>query len=150
MRMDCRTCMGFSLLETVAGILVMVLSVVGSFEALRLSDLKVRHSQVENRITELLRENSDYVMYVAYDLLPADGAVLNQGSLYQVYDAVSKTWQNFYSYVVIARVQVLNQGTAAETRNITLSMTYQIDGVLPGTPLRSQTIVSDAIIRRKS
>src|ERR1700740_90125 len=65
---------GFSLMETVAGMLVLVLSVVGSFEALRLSDLKVRHSQIDNRITELLRENSDYLMYVAYDLLPTDGA----------------------------------------------------------------------------
>jgi hypothetical protein len=141
---------GFSLMETVAGMLVLVLSVVGSFEALRLSDLKVRHSQIDNRITELLRENSDYLMYVAYDLLPTDGAVLSQGNLYQVYDTVSKTWKSFYSYVITAHVQVLNEGTASESRNITLNMTYQVDGVPANAQLQSQTIVSDAITRRKS
>jgi hypothetical protein len=142
--------MGFSLMETVAGMLVLVLSVVGSFEALRLSDLKVRHSQIDNRITELLRENSDYVIYVAYDLLPTDGAVLSQGNLYQVYDTVSKTWKSLYGYIITAHVQVLNEGTASESRNITLHMTYQLDGVPPNAQLQSQTIVSDAITRRKS
>ena len=79
MKLQSRSRGGFSLIETVLGMLVLALSVVGSFEALRLSDLKVRHARIDNRITELLRENSDYVMYVAYDLLPADGAVLSQG-----------------------------------------------------------------------
>ena len=135
MNLKRRRHMGFSLMETVAGTLVLVLSVVGSFEALRLSDLKVRHSQVDNRITELLRENSDYVMYVAYDLLPTDGTVLSQGNLYQVYDTVSKTQKSFYSYIITAHVQVLNEGTASESRNITLYMTYQVDGVPPNAQL---------------
>ena len=119
---------GFSLIETIVGMLILALSVVGSFEALRLSDLKARHARIDNRITELLRENSDYVMYVAYDLLPADGAVLSQGSLYQLYDSTSQSWKSFYSYTVTANVQTSNQGTASEIRNITLSMTYQVDG----------------------
>lgn len=82
-----RPATGFSLIETIVGTLVLALSVVGSFEVLRLSDLKAKHARIDNRITELLRENSDYVMYVAYDLLPANGAVLSQGSLYQFYDS---------------------------------------------------------------
>ena len=91
MKLQSQSSMGFSLMETIVGILVLALSVVGSFEALRLSDLKARHARIDNRITELLRENSDYVMYVAYDLLPADGAVLSQGSLYQLYDSASQS-----------------------------------------------------------
>lgn len=145
-----RTVIGFSLLETVVGMLVIVASVVGSFEALRLSDLKARHSHVDNRVTELLRENSDYVMYVAYDLLPTEGAVVSQGSLYQLYDTASKTWKNFYSYTVTAHVQMLNQGAPSEIRNITLNMTYQVDSDLPTAQLKSQAIVSDVITRRKS
>jgi hypothetical protein len=141
---------GFSLMETIVGMLVLAFSVVGSFEALRLSDLKARHSRIDNRITELLRENGDYVMYVAYDLLPADGVVLSQGSLYQLYDPTSKSFQSYYRYTVIANVQTLNQGTASEIRHITLSMTYQDDGESPSSPLRSQTIVSDDISRQKS
>jgi hypothetical protein len=141
---------GFSLIETIVGMLVLALSVVGSFEALRLSDLKARHSRIDNRITELLRENGDYVMYVAYDLLPADGVVLSQGSLYQLYDSTSKSLRSYYPYTVIANVQTSNQGTASEIRRITVTMTYQADGESPSSPLKSQTIVSDAISRRKS
>jgi hypothetical protein len=150
MKLQCRSRMGFSLMETIVGMLVLALSVVGSLEALRLSDLKARHSRINNRITELLRENSDYVMYVAYDLLPADGAVLSQGSLYQFYDSTSQSWKNFYGYSVTANVQALHRGTASEIRNITLSMTFQVDGDFPFSQLKSQTIVSDAISRRKS
>src|SRR5277367_6846509 len=127
--------MGFSLMETIVGMLVLALSVVGSFEALRLSDLKARHSRIDNRITELLRENGDYVMYVAYDLLPADGVVLSQGNLYQLYDARSQSLQNYYPYTVIANVQTLNQGKASEIRQVTLTMTYQADGESPSSPL---------------
>src|SRR5437868_3708896 len=57
MKLQRRTAIGFSLMETLVGMLVMALSVAGSFEALRLSDLKARHSRVDNRITELLRAN---------------------------------------------------------------------------------------------
>jgi Tfp pilus assembly protein PilV len=141
---------GFSLIETVVGMLVLALSVVASFEVLRLSDLKIRHARIDNRVTELLREHSDYVMYVAYDLLPADGAVMSQGSLYQLYDSASKTWKNFDSYTVTANVQASSEGTASEVRNVTLNMTYQVDGDSPSSQLKTQTIRSDAISRRKS
>jgi hypothetical protein len=142
--------MGFSLMETIIGMLVLALSVVGSFEALRLADLKLRHALIDNRITELLRESSDYVMYVAYDLLPADGTVLSHGSLYRFYDSTTHTWRSFYSYTVTANVLALNEGTAAEFRNITLRLTYQVDGRSPSSQLNSQTIFGDAITRWKS
>lgn len=142
--------MGFSLIETILGTLVLGLSVVGSFEALRLSDLKARHARIDNRITELLREQSDYVLYVAYDLLPEDGAILSQGSLYQLYDSTSGSWKSFYDYTITANVQTLSEGTPSEIRNITLNLTYQIDGDSPSVPLKSQTIFSDAISRHKS
>jgi Tfp pilus assembly protein PilV len=141
---------GFSLIETVVGMLVLALSVVASFEVLRLSDLKIRHARIDNRVTELLREHSDYVMYVAYDLLPADGAVMSQGSLYQLYDSASKTWKNFDSYTVTANVQASNEGTASEVRKVTLNLTYQVDGDSPSSQLKTQTIRTDAISRRKS
>ena len=150
MKLPSRSLRGFSLIETVVGMLVLALSVVASFEALRLSDLKMRHARIDNRITELLREHSDYVMYVAYDLLPADGAVLSQGNLYQLYDSTSQSWKGFDRYTVTASVQASNEGTASEVRSITLHMTYQTDGDFPSSQLRTQTIRSDAISRRKS
>ncbi|HTC13619.1 MAG TPA: hypothetical protein VK692_05325 [Chthoniobacterales bacterium] len=150
MRLQNRSRMGFSLIETILGTLVLGLSVVGSFEALRLSDLKARQARIDNRITELLREQSDYVLYVAYDLLPEDGAILSQGNLYQLYDSTSGSWKNFYDYTIAANVQTLSEGTPSEIRNITLNLTYQIDGDSPSVPLKSQTIFSDAISRHKS
>ena len=150
MRLQNRSRMGFSLIETIVGTLVLGLSVVGSFEALRLSDLKARQARIDNRITELLREQSDYVLYVAYDLLPEDGAILSQGSLYQLYDSTSGSWKSFYDYTIAANVQTLSEGTPSEIRNITLNLTYQIDGDSPSVPLKSQTIFSDAISRHKS
>jgi prepilin-type N-terminal cleavage/methylation domain-containing protein len=150
MKLPSRSRKGFSLIESVVGMLVLALSVVASFEALRLSDLKIRHARIDNRITELLREHSDYVMYVAYDLLPADGAVLSQGSLYQLYDSTSQSWKSFDSYIVTANVQASNEGTPSEVRDITLNMTYQVDGDSPSSQRRTQTIRIDAISRRKS
>ena len=150
MRLQNRSRMGFSLIETILGTLVLGLSVVGSFEALRLTDLKARHARIDNRITELLREQSDYVLYVAYDLLPEDGAILSQGNLYQLYDSTSGSWKSFYDYTIAANVQTLSEGTPSEIRNITLNLTYQIDGDSPSVPLKSQTIFSDAISRHKS
>ena len=150
MRLQNRSRMGFSLIETILGTLVLGLSVVGSFEALRLSDLKARQARIDNRITELLREQSDYVLYVAYDLLPEDGAILSQGNLYQLYDSTSGSWKSFYDYTITANVQTLSKGTPSEIRNITLNLTYQIDGDSPSVPLKSQTIFSDAISRHKS
>jgi len=150
MRLQNRSRMGFSLIETIVGTLVLGLSVVGSFEALRLTDLKARHARIDDRITELLREQSDYVLYVAYDLLPEDGAILSQGSLYQLYDSTSGSWKSFYDYTITANVQTLSKGTPSEIRNITLNLTYQIDGDSLSVPLKSQTIFSDAISRHKS
>ena len=150
MSLQNRSRMGFSLIETIVGTLVLGLSVVGSFEALRLTDLKARHARIDDRITELLREQSDYVLYVAYDLLPEDGAILSQGNLYQLYDSTSGSWKSFYDYTIAANVQTLSEGTPSEIRNITLNLTYQIDGDSPSVPLKSQTIFSDAISRHKS
>ena len=150
MRLQNRSRMGFSLIETILGTLVLGLSVVGSFEALRLSDLKARHARIDNRITELLREQSDYVLYVAYDLLPEDGAILSQGNLYQLYDSTSGSWKSFYDYTITANVQTLSKGAPSEIRNITLNLTYQIDGDSPSVPRKSQTSFSDAISRHKS
>ncbi|MBV9672183.1 MAG: prepilin-type N-terminal cleavage/methylation domain-containing protein, partial [Verrucomicrobia bacterium] len=79
---------GFSLLETLVGIVVLAFSVAGSFEMLRLSELKQRHALVDIRVGEILREYTDYLLYLSYDLLPSDGAVISSGDLYQVYNQV--------------------------------------------------------------
>src|SRR5271167_2577676 len=66
-RLTCWSHAGFSLVETIISIALLAFSVAGSFELLRLSDLQAKHTSVDNRITELLREYSDYVLCLDYN-----------------------------------------------------------------------------------
>ena len=150
MHLSCRAFAGFSLIETVLGITVLAVSVAGSFEMLRLADLQAKHAAVDSRIAELLREYSDYVLYLDYHRLPNDGDKLGQGYLYQVYDPVSKTSKGFYHYLITANVQIYNSGTAGEYKNITVSLNYQADDHAFSDQLINQTIVSDGLTRSKS
>jgi hypothetical protein len=148
--LTCRSHAGFSLVETIIGVPLLAFSVAGSFELLRLSDLQAKHASLDNRITELLREFSDYVLYLDYNRLPNNGACLGQGYLYQVYDSVSKTSRGFYHYLITVNVQTCNSGTAGEYKNITVGMNCQADDHAFSDQLVTQTIVSDAITRSKS
>jgi len=150
MHLRCRGQAGFSLAETIIGIAVLAISVMGSFEMLRLADLQAKHTSVDNRIAELLREYSDYVLYLDYNRLPNDGDNLGEGYLYQVYDPVSKVSKGFYHYLITLNVQTYNPGTAGEYKNIAVSMNCQADGHAFSAQLITQTIVSDAITRSKS
>jgi Tfp pilus assembly protein PilV len=122
-----QSCTGMSLLETLVAMLVLAISMSGSLELLRLTDASARHACMDNRITELLREYSDFVLYVAYDQLPTDGAVLGEGNLYQIYDIKSKTAKGRYSYSVTANVSTFNPGTLSEYKEINLLMDYETD-----------------------
>ncbi len=141
---------GFSLVETLLGIAILAISVAGSFEVLRMSDLQAKHTAVDNRVSELLREYSDYVMYLDYKRLPGDGDTLGQGYLYQVYDPVSKTSKGFYRYLVTVNVQTYETGMPGEYKNITISMNCQSDGHAYSEQIIMQTIVSNGITRSKS
>jgi prepilin-type N-terminal cleavage/methylation domain-containing protein len=150
MHLRCRAHAGFSLVETIIGIAVLAICVAGSFEMLRLADLQAKHTSVDNRIAELLREYSDYVLYLDYNRLPNDGDNLGDGYLYQVNDPVSKTSKGFYYYLITANVQTYNPGTAEEYKNITVTMNCQADDYAFSAQLITQTISSDAITRSKS
>jgi hypothetical protein len=150
MHLRCRAQAGFSLAETIIGIAVLAFSVMGSFETLRLADLQARHTSVDNRIAELLREYNDYVLYLDYNRLPNDGDNLGEGYLYQVYDPVSKASKGFYHYLITINVQTYHSGAAGEYKDITVRMNWQADGHAFSDQLVTQTIVSDAITRSKS
>jgi type II secretory pathway pseudopilin PulG len=148
-RLTCSSHAGFSLVETIISIALLAFSVAGSFELLRLSDLQAKHTSVDNRITELLREYSDYVLCLDYNRLPNDGESLGQGYLYEVYDSASKTSRGFYHYLITVNVQTYNSGTTGEYKNITVSMNCQADEHAYSDQLVTQTIESDAITRSK-
>ena len=136
-------------METLVAMVVLATSVSGSFELLRLADLSARHTAVDNRITELIREYNDFVLYVAYDQLPEDGDVLGQGNLYQIYDEISKTTSGFYQFNVTASVETFNRGTPTEYKEITLTINYQADKIAFSPQPVSRKIVCDAITRPK-
>ena len=141
---------GFALIDPLVGVLAVAVVIVGALNFWRLAEYKCDRARIDARVSQILRESTDYLTYTAYDLLPADGAVLSQGSLYQLYDSASQSWKSFDNYTVTANVQASNQGTASEVRSITLNMTYQVDGDSSFSQLKTQTIRSDAISRRKS
>jgi prepilin-type N-terminal cleavage/methylation domain-containing protein len=141
---------GFTLIETIIGIALLAISVVGSFEILRLADLQAKHTSIDNRIAELLREYSDYALYLDYNRLPNDGDKLGEGYLYQIYDSVSKATKGFYHYLITVNVQTYDPGTTGEYKEIIVRVDYQADDHAFYAQLITQTIVSDAITRSKS
>jgi hypothetical protein len=136
-------------MESLAAITVLALAISGSLELLRLADASARHTCMNNRITELLREYSDFVLYVAYDRLPEDGAVLGKGNLYQIYDFKSKTEKSSYGYKVMANVRTFNPSTLSEYKEIRLSMDYEADENGYSSQLVDQKIDCEPITRLK-
>src|SRR3974390_1586492 len=72
---------GFALLDPLIGILVFATVMLGAINFWRLAEYKCARARIDARVSQILRENTDYVTYVAYDLLPADGAELRSGFL---------------------------------------------------------------------
>lgn len=140
---------GFSLFETLVGIVVLAFSVAGSFEILRLSELKQRHALVDIRVGEILREYTDYLLYISYDLLPSDGAVISSGDLYQVYNQVTGNWTSFYHYQLIAHATLGSPGTSFESKWLSLVLSYQSDAPHGNQSSQNQTISTDAVQRFK-
>ena len=64
---------GFALLDPLVGILVFASVMVGAINLWRLAEYKCARARIDARVAQILRENTDYVTYVAYDLLPGDG-----------------------------------------------------------------------------
>ena len=115
---------GFALLDPLVGILVFALVMVGAINLWRLAEYKCAHARIDARVSQILRESADYITYVAYDLLPADGAQLRSGFLLHPIDPGTGRQNDIYPFTVTAAVTTTGGSTPAEAKQIVLTLSY--------------------------
>jgi hypothetical protein len=140
---------GFVLLDPLAGILVFAGVMVGAINFWRLAEYKCARARIDARVAQILRENADYVTYVAYDLLPADGTQPRSGFLLHPLDPDTGRYKDIYPFTVTAAVTTTGAGTPAEAKQIILTLSYNTapDPQAADSPL--QTIRTNVLERVK-
>jgi len=115
---------GFALLDPLVGILAFAVVMVGAINFWRLTEYKCARARIDARVSQILRESTDYIIYVAYDLLPPDGAQLRSGFLLHPVDPSTGSYQNIYPFNVTAAVTTTGGSTPAEAKQIVLTLSY--------------------------
>lgn len=140
---------GFALLDPLIAILVFATVMVGAINFWRLVEYKCARARIDARVSQILRENTDYVTYVAYDLLPADGAQLRSGFLLHPLDPNTGHYKDIYPFSVTAAVTTTGDGTPAETKQIILTLAYNTTPGPQAADSPLQTIRTNALSRVK-
>ena len=140
---------GFVLLDPLAGILVFAGVMVGAINLWRLAEYKCARARIDARVAQILRQNTDYVTYVAYDLLPADGAQPRSGFLLHPLDPATGRYKDIDPFAVTAAVTTTGAGTPGEAKQIILTLSYNTapDPQAADSPL--QTIHTNVLERVK-
>ena len=141
---------GFALIDPLIGILAVATVMVGVINFWRLAEYKSVKARIDARVSQILREGSDYVAYVPYDLLPADGAQLRSGFLLHPLDPTTGTFNQIYPFSVTVAVTTTNAGTAAEVKEIVLTLTYNTNPQPVSTDSSQETIRNNALTRVKT
>jgi len=141
---------GFALIDPLIGILAVATVMVGVINFWRLAEYKSAKARIDARVSQILRESSDYVAYVPYDLLPADGAQLRSGFLLHPLDPTTGTFNQIYPFSVTVAVTTTNTGTAAEVKEIVLTLTYNTNPQPVSTDSSQETIRNNALTRVKT
>jgi hypothetical protein len=140
---------GFALLDPLIAILVFAAVMLGAINFWRLVEYKCARARIDARVSQILRENTDYVTYVAYDLLPADGAQLRSGFLLHPLDPNTGHYKDIYPFSVSAAVTTTGDGTPAETKQIILTLAYNTTPGPQAADSPLQTIRTNALSRVK-
>lgn len=141
---------GFALIEPLIGILAIATVMVGVINFWRLAEYKCDKARIDTRVSQILRESSDYVAYVPYDLLPADGAQLRSGFLLHPLDPGTGAYKEIYPFSVIATVTTTNAGTPTEGKQIVLTLTYNTSPEPASRESIQETIRTNALNRVKT
>ena len=141
---------GFALIDPLIGLLAVATVMVGVLNFWRLAEYKADKARIDARVTQILRESSDYVAYVPYDLLPADGAQLRSGFLLHPLDPTTGTFNQIYPFSVTVAVTITNAGTLAEVKEIVLTLTYNTNPQPASTDSSQETIRNNALTRVKT
>jgi hypothetical protein len=140
---------GFALIDPLIGILAVASVMVGVINFWRLAEYKCNKARIDARVSQILRESSDYVAYVPYDLLPADGAQLRSGFLLHPLDPSTGAYKEIYPFIVIVTVTITNAGTPVEGKQIVLTLTYNTSPEPVSADSLQETIRTNALSRVK-
>jgi hypothetical protein len=140
---------GFALLDPLVGMLVFASVMVGAINLWRLAEYKCARARIDARVAQILRESIDYVTYVAYDLLPADGTQPRSGFLLHPLDPDTGRYKDIYPFGVTAAVTISGAGTPAEAKQIILTLSYNTAPDPQATDSPLQTIRTNVLERVK-
>jgi hypothetical protein len=141
---------GFSLIDPLVGVLAFAVIIVGAFNFWRLAEYKCDRARIDARVSQILRESTDYIAYAAYDLLPADGEQFRSGFLLHPLDPATGTYKAIYPFNVSTAVTVANAGTPAEQKQIVLTLTFNANPNPVATDPPQETIRTNALTRAKT
>ena len=141
---------GFAMMDPLIGLLAVATVMVGAINFWRLAEYKCGKARIDARVTQILRESSDYMAYVPYDRLPEDGAQFRSGFLLHPLDPSTGTYKDIYPFSVIVAVTTINAGTAAELKEIVLTLTYNTNPRPESTDSVQETIRTNALTRVKT
>jgi hypothetical protein len=141
---------GFALIDPLVGVLAFAAIIVGALNFWRLAEYKCDRARIDARVSQILRESTDYLTYAAYDLLPADGAEFRTGFLLHPLDPATGAYKAIYPFSVIAAITTTNAGTAAEQKQIVLTLTYNTNPEPVATDSPQETIRTNALTRVKT
>jgi hypothetical protein len=141
---------GFALIDPLVGVLAVAIVTVGAFNFWRLAEYKCDKARIDARVSQILRESTDYVTYAAYDLLPADGTKFRTGFLLHPRDPASGAYKAIYPFSVIAAITTTNAGTPAEQKQIVITLTYNTNPEPAATESPQETIRTNALTRVKT
>jgi hypothetical protein len=140
---------GFALLDPLVGILVFAIVMVGAINLWRLAEYKCARARIDARVSQILRDSTDYITYVAYDLLPADGAQLRSGFLLHPIDPSTGSYKDIYPFSITAAVTTTGGGTLVEAKQIVLTLSYNTASEPQANDNPLQTVHTDVLFRVK-
>jgi len=141
---------GFALIDPLVGVLAVAVVIVGALNFWRLAEYKCDRARIDARVSQILRESTDYAAYISYDRLPADGAQTRSGFLLHPLDPTTGTYKQIYPFSVTVAVTTTNAGTAAEIKEIVLTLTYNTNPQPASTDSSQETIRTNALTRVKT
>ena len=141
---------GFSLIDPLVGVLAFAVVILGALNFWRLAEYKCDRAIIDARVSQILRESTDYLTYAAYDLLPADGAEFRTGFLLHPLDPATGTYKAIFPFSVVAAITTTDPGTPAEQKQIVLTLTYNTNPEPAATGTPQETIRTNALTRAKT
>jgi hypothetical protein len=141
---------GFALIDPLVGVLAFAVVIVGALNFWRLAEYKCDRARIDARVSQILRESTDYLNYAAYDLLPADGVPFRTGFLLHPLDPATGTYKAIFPFSVSAAITTTDPGTPGEQKQIVLTLTYNTNPEPAATGTPQQTIRTNALTRAKT